>query len=401
MTAKIDPERGASYQTAAYGAVPQVEHSEDNAVVELGENSISPATLKKVGLSVAALLLVASVASSFSSTKNGSGVSLSEEELIQEPLMGKPKKELKDWQTPLYFTEQFVDHFAEDTGVWPNRYYVGEESWKGPGYPMFVIIGGEGPIDEALYPYVVDILAPKFGAYVLQTEHRFYGTSIPTKAGPSALPTPEEFRRLFRPDQAIEDDVRLIRHIQGKIGCSIDRSDPNYCPIITVGASYPGFLSAMMRFVHPEVVDMAYASSAPLKLYDQSVDQYVYFDHITMVAERDSPGCAKAQKDTMYIIKDALEKMDMKKAAKKLGICHNKIPKYITSKEQFAETIVMMVSMSWADFNMDYHPPKDPSTAYVSVITIFMLFNLCATLDSYRAHSPIEIPFVLQCHASL
>lgn len=373
MTTKMDPEQGSSYQGAAYGAVPQVEHSEDNAVVEFGENNNS-IFYKKAGLSVAAFLFVAAMASSLSSNNN---LSLSEDELVSEPMLAKSKKGLKDWQTPLYYTDQFVDHFSDETGVWPNRYYVGEESWKGPGYPLFVIVGGEGPIDEVLYPYVVDVLAPKFGGYVLQTEHRFYGTSIPTKAGPSALPTPDEFRRLFRPDQAIEDYVRIIRHIQGKLGCSIDRTDPTYCPIITIGASYPGFLSAMMRFVHPEVVDMAYASSAPLKLYDQSVDQYAYFDHITNVADRDSPGCAKAQKDTMVIIKDALENMDMKKAAKKLGICHNKIPKYITSQEQFVETIVMMVSMSWADFNMDYHPPKDPTTAYVMQFFVVAVFLCC------------------------
>mmetsp|Transcript_16277 Transcript_16277/g.23639 ORF Transcript_16277/g.23639 Transcript_16277/m.23639 type:complete len:137 (+) Transcript_16277:745-1155(+) len=34
-----------------------------------------------------------------------------------------------------------------------------------------------------------------------------------------------------------------------------------------LGGSYPGFLSAMMRFLHPGVVDIGYASSAPLPLY--------------------------------------------------------------------------------------------------------------------------------------
>ena len=369
----------ASYQCPkehAYGAVPQVENADNDIVV--AENH-SPAYLRnpyvKAGL-VSAVLAVAFLAlqgASSNANSNANSVRSGTPLLAQETtalnadadldmIWGK-KKQLKDWQTPLYYTDQFVDHFAEDTGTWPNRYYVGEEHWKGPGNPLIVIMGGEGEVDEVLYPYVMDVLAPKFGAYVLQTEHRFYGTSIPTKAGPSALPTPEEFRKYFRPDQAIEDFVRLTRHIQGKIGCSIDRKDPNYCPVITVGASYPGFLSAMMRFVHPEVVDMSYASSAPLKLYDQSLDQYVYFDHITKVADRDSPGCKEAQRSTLEIVRDQIANMSMKKAAKALGICEHKIPKYITTPEELAETVIMMVGFSWADFNMDYHPPKDPSTA--------------------------------------
>lgn len=366
MTKSTDPEQ-ASYQH--YAAVPQVEHHNEGHDIEVAGRHTSAVMrnpyLKAGAVSAVLAVTLLALRDNFSSSSSSShSLPLAQTVLSDEleEILAK-KKALKDWQIPKYYTDQFVDHFSEDTETWPNRYYVGEEHWKGPGYPLIVIMGGEGEIDEVLYPYVMDVLAPKFGAYVLQTEHRFYGTSIPTKAGASAFPTPEEFRKYFRPDQAIEDYVRLTRHIQGKIGCSIDRTDPNYCPVITIGASYPGFLSAMMRFVHPEVVDMSYASSAPLKLYDQSMNQYVYFDYITMVADRDSPGCKDAQLSTLQTVKKQLEEMPIKKAAKRLGICHNKIPEYITSSEQFADEITMMVGFSWADFNMDYHPPKDPSTA--------------------------------------
>lgn len=229
-----------SYQNTPYGAVPQGD-ADTSVVVEHQSSGF----LKKFGIASAGLLVVA-VAAFHPFFSSSSSSSLPEAQSVN--VLGSAKKELKDWQTPLFYTDQFVDHFSEDTGVWPNRYYVGEEHWKGPGSPLIVIMGGEGEVPEVLYPYVMDILAPKLGAYVLQTEHRFYGESVPTKAGTSALPTPDEFRRLFRPDQAIEDFVRITRHIQGKIGCSIDRTDPNYCPVITVGASYPGFLSVSIYF---------------------------------------------------------------------------------------------------------------------------------------------------------
>ena len=41
--------------------------------------------------------------------------------------------------------------------------------------------------------------------------------------------------------------------------------------MLVLGGSYPGFLAAMMRMRYPAVVDMAYASSAPLRFYSQEL----------------------------------------------------------------------------------------------------------------------------------
>ena len=271
------------------------------------------------------------------------------------------KKE--EYQRPLYYNYQLVNHFAEGTSTWHNRYYVSSKNFKGPGSPILVVIGGEDGVDEILYPFVHNDLASQFGAYVLQTEHRFYGTSMPNKGGKRSLPTNDELKTLLSPDQALADAARLIRHIQGNLGCSLDRSSSEYCPVITIGASYPGFLSAMMRFVYPDVVDIGYASSAPIKMYGRQVnDPDVYFDHVTNVAEKASPGCAKAYKSTLNKVYDKVKQMPIDEAAKKLKICTDRIPSYITTSELFAEEITNLVGFANADFNMEYHPPDDPST---------------------------------------
>jgi hypothetical protein len=75
-----------------------------------------------------------------------------------------------------------------------------------------------------------------------------------------------------------------------------DRSSVDYCPLVTIGASYPGFLSAMFRLLHSDVVDMAYASSAPLLMYAQVTDNREYYDIDTRAADWSSPGCARAVK---------------------------------------------------------------------------------------------------------
>lgn len=70
--------------------------------------------------------------------------------------------------------------------------------------------------------------------------------------------------------QALADAAFFVESIRKRYGCM---SGPRRCPVITVGGSYPGWLSGMMRLRYPGVVDMAYAASAPMRFYSQQVDQ--------------------------------------------------------------------------------------------------------------------------------
>eukprot|EP00537_Pseudo-nitzschia_pungens_P003239 CAMPEP_0172359308 /NCGR_PEP_ID=MMETSP1060-20121228/3514_1 /TAXON_ID=37318 /ORGANISM="Pseudo-nitzschia pungens, Strain cf. cingulata" /LENGTH=599 /DNA_ID=CAMNT_0013080889 /DNA_START=251 /DNA_END=2050 /DNA_ORIENTATION=- len=283
--------------------------------------------------------------------------------------------------TELYYTAQQVDHLHLDDGrTYSQRYYKIARHFRGPGHPILVIMGGEDALElPMLYPFVHDKLASEFGAFVLSPEHRFYGASQPV---PGGRPTVDDMMRYLSPDQALEDAVQLIQHIRKKLGCDPARTHPGYCPVITFGGSYPGFLSAMLRFRYPDLVDAAYASSAPLDLYSQLVDSNAYFDKVTDTAELASEGCADAVRSTLVAAREELvaefgflhprdRKRKIKAAAAAAGFCPDTFPSYITTIEEFvSETVQYLVPAIFADFNMAYYPPG-PDTALARACAIF------------------------------
>uniref|UniRef100_A0A8D3D628 Secreted protein n=1 Tax=Scophthalmus maximus TaxID=52904 RepID=A0A8D3D628_SCOMX len=77
---------------------------------------------------------------------------------------------------------QPLDHFnRRDAATFPQRFFVNEAYWQRPDGPVFLFIGGEGPIFHflTLLPstsHHVKLLP--HGALLLAVEHRFYGDSI-------------------------------------------------------------------------------------------------------------------------------------------------------------------------------------------------------------------------------
>jgi Serine carboxypeptidase S28 len=81
--------------------------------------------------------------------------------------------------TELWYHEQLVDHFetpkkpAPYHNRWSQRYYKASKFFRGPGYPIFVIVAGEGPVDDIMYPFIEDGLAKTYGGFVLETGTQF------------------------------------------------------------------------------------------------------------------------------------------------------------------------------------------------------------------------------------
>lgn len=269
-----------------------------------------------------------------------------------------------------FYNDQPVDHFDDENGdTWSNRYYKSTKYFKGAGHPIFMIVGGEGALDHGmLYPFVTEYLAKKFGAAVLQIEHRFYGPFQPVTNA-----TSDQLLELLTPAQAMADMVQLTRHIRDFVfvGCSPNRNSPDYCPIVTVGASYPGALSALFRIVHGDFVDISYASSAPLLMYAQISDPNSYYDIVTSAGDRVSPGCSKAVRNTFDDMVDRVHSSStLKEAAKSIGVCPDSIPKYITTKKKLSDAIVEIASYAYADYDMSNYPPG-PNTGFSKACKLF------------------------------
>jgi len=280
-----------------------------------------------------------------------------------------------------YFAQQWVDHLDDGGGgghskywgrTWSQRYYTMGDHFRKPGSPIFLILGGEGGIEPetgVLYPFITQRLAPLFGAYVLQPEHRFYGESSPisrSEIDDAQRDGDQDPRvRLLTPEQALHDAMRLVRYLKAtrlRKLCSRDKFSTRYCPVIAVGGSYPGFLSAMARLVFPATVDVSYAASAPMKFYSQQISedvrQYAYYGRIARTADRAFPGCASAVRKTMADVVQYYQLNAFQTTASKVGVCPGTVPSYVQEKQVWIDELVMMAGYSFANANMGYYPPS-------------------------------------------
>ena len=255
---------------------------------------------------------------------------------------------------PAQYFDQLVNHFDSSSATYRQRFYSYDGYFGGPSSPIICIIGGEGAIPPEtgiFYPWIVDVVAKRLNALVIEPEHRFYGESIPVGGAPfnaSQL-------KLLTPDQALADAVHLIQWAQRANNCTA-RGTAGYCPVITIGGSYPGYLSAMMRLRYPFVVDMAYAASAPLTMYAQQIDQYAYYELITKSAERSLPGCAAALRSAFV---DLLS-LDLESLQNELAVCEP-LPPYVEvgGLSMLQQETAMALAITFAGLNMENYPPTN------------------------------------------
>jgi Serine carboxypeptidase S28 len=356
-------------QSKSYGATINVIHEEEEVPISRLEKCVKNCPSCNV-TALLLLLVVVTIMVIISPTFDDHGVKSNEgsyESRFQ-------RMENHDENSALFYDEQIIDHFSEDgvglKSYWKHRYYVSTRYFGGPGSPIFLVIGGEGALDHGmLYPFVTDVLAKRFNAAVVQPEHRFYGAYQPVQNA-----TIPQLLKLLTPQQAIADMLRLVTvHLRETTlkGCSPDRRSAKYCPLITIGGSYPGFLSTIFRLVHPDVVDAAYASAAPLLMYAQRTNPNVFYDIVTASAENSSPGCPTAVRQALNDIdKVVLGAPTLRDAALHVGICENSIPHSIKDQLSLSNRLLDMVSYSFADHNMDAYPPG-PDTGLYRVCQVF------------------------------
>ena len=172
-----------------------------------------------------------------------------------------------------YFHDAIQDNFASapDIKRWEGkgqRYFMNDIHWGGPGAPIFLYIGGEGPescnhLTESMFVYT---LAKQHNALLISLEHRFYGESYPTHD------MSNENLKLLSSQQALAD---LARFLNWKMTDLITTNSK----VITVGGSYPGNLSGWFREKYPSLTIGAIASSAPV------VAQADFHEYLEVVAD--------------------------------------------------------------------------------------------------------------------
>eukprot|EP00064_Thunnus_orientalis_P009748 superscaffoldBa00001259_g9774 len=209
---------------------------------------------------------------------------------------------------------QQLNHFnRQDVSTLPQRFFVNEAYWQRPDGPVFLFIGGEGPIFEfdVLAGHHVD-MAEEHGALLLALEHRFYGDSI----NPDGLKT-ESLADLSSQQALVVADLAVFHDY---ISQSFNLSHRNTW--ISFGGSYSGALSAWFRGKFPHLVYGAVASSAPVKA---KLDFSAYNNIVGLSLMNEAVGgsvkCLAAVRKAFAAVEAALMGGNTSQVAEDFGCC--------------------------------------------------------------------------------
>lgn len=220
-----------------------------------------------------------------------------EKELV-EKREKMPDANIEEFSVAEHFYDQPLDHFnpilfSDVSNSWKQRYFTLQkteglpeharhdhkipssglragvsENCKGVRRPIFIYVGGEGPLTEdALKIGMVQEMARKFGADLFGLEHRYYGKSHPR---PDSR---VENLQWLTSEQALADLGRFVAHLKKSRAehCGLDYLD---IPVVVFGCSYPGALAAYFRSKYPAAILGAVASSSPV----EAVENFTQYD---------------------------------------------------------------------------------------------------------------------------
>lgn len=94
---------------------------------------------------------------------------------LHRPIFDSTRVELSSLP-PNYYTEQVIDHFSPNTiGTFQQKYYVNDTFWGGVGSPIFLILGGEGPISasDVTSHFIISEYAQQFSMFPIKS-YTFY-----------------------------------------------------------------------------------------------------------------------------------------------------------------------------------------------------------------------------------
>ncbi|KAL0944488.1 extracellular serine carboxypeptidase 1 [Colletotrichum truncatum] len=204
--------------------------------------------------------------------------------LFRRTMGGLERRALADFSGVVNGTfNQLIDHTNPSKGTFKQRYWYNARYWGGPGYPVFMLNGGESTADDVLGFFENNTLlyhyAEQFQGAMIIFEHRYYGASQPFR-----VMTAETLQYHTVP-QSIYDNKYFAE--TAKLG--FDKSggaNAKRSPWVLMGGSYPGALAAWQSVMTPGVFAAHHASSAVVQAIE---DFWQYFTPIEKGLPR---GCA-------------------------------------------------------------------------------------------------------------
>ncbi|XP_068174272.1 lysosomal Pro-X carboxypeptidase isoform X1 [Antennarius striatus] len=183
-----------------------------------------------------------------------------------------------------FYFDQKIDHFGfiED-GTFRQRYLIADKHWKQPGGPILFYTGNEGDItwfcNNTGFMWET---AEKLDAMLVFAEHRYYGDSLPF--GQESYNDSKHLNYLTS-EQALADFAVLIQNLKTTL------PGAQHSPVIAVGGSYGGMLSAWLRMKYPHIVVGALASSAPIWQFTGLVPCGDFYKVVTQDFARSGHNC--------------------------------------------------------------------------------------------------------------
>ena len=163
----------------------------------------------------------------------------------------------------LKWFDQLEDHFSfANSKTFKQRYFVCDPPgaptrWQ-PNQTILFYTGNEANVE--LYVNSTGFAwehAAELDARMIFMEHRFYGQSLVPGAGDAGGGD----LHLLTMEQALADYARAIYVLKQNL-------DSAASPVIALGGSYGGMLSAWLRMKYPGSVQGAIAGSAPILAFD-------------------------------------------------------------------------------------------------------------------------------------
>ncbi|PWA28058.1 hypothetical protein CCH79_00012096 [Gambusia affinis] len=177
----------------------------------------------------------------------------------------------------LYF-DQKIDHFGFlQDGTFKQRYLVADNHWQQPNGPILFYTGNEGDITWASCGKLQNSWAPCWFSQNIVTMESLCHL-VKTRTDVKHL-------NYLTSEQALADFAVLIQNIKTIV------PGAQNSPVIAVGGSYGGMLSAWFRMKYPNSVVGALAASAPIWQFPDMVPCGDFYKIVTQDFAKSGKNC--------------------------------------------------------------------------------------------------------------